>query len=73
MLTVELRHALRLSNTRNYSLADYLARWHIRLENGHVSASPNSKGGGGTSSPTSLIRRLSVMPLLEAECASSVS
>ena len=32
-----------------------------------------NKGRGVTLPPTSLIRRLSAMPLLEAECASLVS
>jgi len=48
MLTAESRHAPHLSNPRNHGLAEDLARkiqfaGIIGLENGHVSASPNSK------------------------------
>ena len=47
MLIAELRHTSYLFNPRNYSLVKDLRKIQfagiIRLENGHVSASPNSK------------------------------
>lgn len=48
MLTAESRHAPHLSNPRNHGPAEDLTRkiqfaGMIGLENGHVSASPNSK------------------------------
>ena len=50
-----------------------LAYWHIKLKNRYISTSLNLKGKGGTLLPTSLIRRLSIMPLLKAEYTSLVS
>lgn len=79
MLTAKSRHALHLSNPRNYGLAEDLAR-RIQLagisgwktDTSALALTLRNKGRGGTSPPTSLIRRLSAMPLSEAECASSV-
>ena len=80
MLIVELQHTLYLFNTRNYSLAENLARriqlasilgWKIDIL--ALALTLRNKGRGGTSLLTSLIGRLSAMPLLEAEYASLVS
>jgi len=80
MLIVESRHALYLFNTRNYGLAENLA-WRIQLAGIlgwkmdilALALTLKNKGRGGTSPPTSLIGRLSAIPLLEAEYASLVS
>jgi len=80
MLIVELWHALYLSNTRNYGLAEDLAQriqlasilgWKIDIL--ALALTLKNKGKGGTSPPTSLIGRLSAMPLLEAEYTSLVN
>jgi len=80
MLIVELRHALYLSNTRNYGLVEDLAQ-RIQLasilgwktDTLALALTLRNKGREGTLPPTSLIGRLSAMPLLEAECTSLVS
>jgi hypothetical protein len=79
MLIAKLQYTLHLSNFRNYSFAEDLVQriqltsilsWKMDIL--VLALTLKNKGRGGTLLLTSLIRRLSAMPLLKAEYASSV-